>query len=170
MAEPAVIVVDEKDNVLGEMPKMEAHRKGVLHRAFSILIFNSRGDLLLQRRALSKYHTPGLWTNTCCSHPDKDGDMKRLAEDRLEIEMGFRVPLEHRFEFIYRAEVNNDLIEHEYDHVFTGVFDGQPSPNPEEVMDIDYISLRDLNERLRQNPAAFTPWFRIILEKMELID
>src|SRR3954451_2191269 len=128
-----VILVDEYDNEIGTMPKMEAHLKGKLHRAFSVFIFNAEGDLLLQQRAAHKYHSGGLWTNTCCSHPRPGEDTMDAAQRRLAQEMGLRCPLTHLFTTHYRAAVSRDLIEDEVVHVFGGRHDGEPDPDPHEV-------------------------------------
>jgi len=162
-----VILVDPNDTPIGQMEKMEAHRKGILHRAISILTFNSSGELLLQQRAFSKYHSPGLWTNTCCSHPRPGEESLDAANRRLDEEMGFSTLLSKSFDFIYRAHFDNGLIEHEFDHVFFGTFDGVPLINPEEAHAYKWVHLVDLMEDMRSNPSLYTVWFRIIMEKME---
>jgi len=162
-----VILVDTHDTPVGQMEKMEAHLKGELHRALSILIFNSNGEVLLQQRAFSKYHTPGLWSNTACSHPRPGEVSLEAATRRLEEEMGFTTTLNESFDFIYKAHFENGLIEHEYDHVFFGTFDGKPAINPEEANDYKWINPVDLMEEMRSNPELYTVWFRIIMEKME---
>jgi isopentenyl-diphosphate delta-isomerase len=149
------------------MEKMEAHVQGALHRALSVLVFNSKGEILLQQRAYTKYHTPGLWSNTCCSHPRPGEDSLEAATRRLGEEMGFTVPLEKSFDFIYRAHFDNGLIEHEFDHVFFGNFDGIPVPNPDEAHDFKWVRHSDLMEDMRSNPEDYTVWFRIIMEKIE---
>ena len=126
MSEEKVILVDKNDNQVGLMPKLEAHEKGLLHRAFSIFIFNSRYELLLQKRASSKYHSGGLWTNTCCSHPREGEDTLDAANRRLDEEMGIKTSLRKVYDFIYKAELDNQLTEHEFDHVFYGVCDSDP--------------------------------------------
>lgn len=162
-----VILVDTSDNPVGQMEKMEAHMKGELHRALSILIFNSQGEVLLQQRAFSKYHTPGLWSNTACSHPRPGEVSLEAATRRLGEEMGFTTALKESFSFIYKAHFENGLIEHEFDHVFFGKFDGVPSVNPEEANDFKWIKIDDLMEDMRSEPGSYTVWFRIIMEKME---
>jgi len=162
-----VILVDTSDNPVGQMEKMEAHLKGELHRALSILIFNSQGEVLLQQRAFSKYHTPGLWSNTACSHPRPGEVSLEAATRRLGEEMGFTTALKESFAFIYKAHFENGLIEHEFDHVFFGTFDGVPSVNPEEANDFKWIKIVDLMEDMRSTPGSYTVWFRIIMEKME---
>jgi isopentenyl-diphosphate delta-isomerase len=162
-----VILVDTNNNPVGEMGKMEAHLQGALHRALSVLVFNSKGEILLQQRAFSKYHTPGLWSNTCCSHPRPGEDSLEAATRRLGEEMGFTVPLEKSFDFIYRAHFDNGLIEHEFDHVFFGNFEGTPIPNPDEAHDYKWVRHFDLMEEMRSNPENYTVWFRIIMEKIE---
>ncbi|MEI9946718.1 MAG: isopentenyl-diphosphate Delta-isomerase [Chitinophagaceae bacterium] len=133
--EEQVIVVNEADEPIGVAGKMEAHRKGILHRAFSIFIFNSKGEMLLQQRALNKYHSGSLWTNACCSHPKPEEDTTVAAERRLKEEMGFDTPIEKVFDFVYRAEFENGLTEHEFDHVYAGEYNGEINFNKEEVMD-----------------------------------
>lgn len=162
-----VILVDTHDTPVGQMEKMEAHMKGELHRALSVLIFNSKGEVLLQQRAYSKYHTPGLWSNTACSHPRPDEDSLQAATRRLREEMGFTTELHESFDFIYKAHFDNGLIEHEYDHVFFGKFDGIPEINPEEANDFKWVSLIELMEDMRSKPDKYTVWFRVIIEKME---
>ncbi len=161
-----VILVDTNDTPVGQMEKLKAHLKGELHRALSVLIFNSEGEILLQQRAFSKYHTPGLWSNTCCSHPRPGEDSLEAATRRLGEEMGFTTPLIKSFDFIYKAHFDNGLIEHEFDHVFFGTFDGEPVINPEEANDFKWVKLNNLMEDMRSVPENYTVWFRIIMEKM----
>lgn len=165
MERDKVILVDEKDRETGIMNKLEAHEKGLLHRAFSIFIFNHENQLLLQQRALSKYHSPGLWTNTCCSHPQPGEILIESAQRRLMEEMGFSCDITKIFDFTYKAEVGNGLTEHEFDHVFTGLYSSDPFPNKEEVADFRWISMEKLLLEIRENPEKFTIWFRIILER-----
>ncbi len=167
MATAKVVLVDRDDNVLGTMKKMEAHETGILHRAFSIFVFNSKGELLLHQRALSKYHSPGLWTNTCCSHPRLDEDVMENAHQRLVEEMGFDCELTEAFSFLYRADVGQGLTEHEYDHVFIGKYDGEPEINPDEVEDYKYMSMEDLRDDIENHPVNYTEWFKIAFEKVE---
>lgn len=162
-----VVLVDEKDRSIGEMEKMEAHRLGVLHRAISVFIFNSKGKMLLQQRASKKYHGALLWSNTCCSHPFPGELPADAAARRLKEEMGFSTPLEPMFSFTYRAEVENGLIEHEYDHVFAGIFEGGIQPDPNEVEDFTYESLSKVRQALIDNPESYTQWFRIIFPDVE---
>lgn len=162
-----VILVDEQDLPIGEMDKMEAHLKGVLHRALSILVFNSQGEMLLQQRAFTKYHTPGLWSNTACSHPRPGEDSLQAATRRLGEEMGFSTGLTHAFDFIYKAHFDNGLTEHEYDHVFFGTYDGEPVLNPEEAHDFKWVKPLVLLQDMRSSPGTYTVWFRIIIEKMD---
>ena len=160
-----VILVDEQDNQLGLMPKMEAHEKAVLHRAFSVFIFNSDGDLMLQQRAAHKYHSPLLWTNTCCSH-QRDGESNiEAGKRRLLEEMGFSTELNEVFSFIYKAPFDNGLTEHELDHILVGHYDGAPHINPDEVAGWKWISMEDLKKDIDQNPDLYTVWFKIIFEK-----
>jgi isopentenyl-diphosphate Delta-isomerase len=167
MAEEFVILVDEQDNETGRMEKMEAHEKALLHRAFSIFVFNDAGQMMLQRRALSKYHSPGLWTNTCCSHPRPGESLSAATQRRLAEEMGFRCPLEKAFSFIYKAAFDHGLTEHELDHVFTGTYNGDPAINPAEVAEWKWVSVSALLEDVKNNPEAYTVWFRIALREME---
>jgi isopentenyl-diphosphate delta-isomerase len=162
-----VILVDENNNELGLMEKHEAHEKALLHRAFSVFIFNPEGKLLLQQRALSKYHSGGLWTNTCCSHPRANESTIDAAHRRLKEEMGFDCELNERFHFLYQTPFENGLSEHELDFVFTGIFDGIPQTNPDEVSQYRWISLDDLHEEMKMKPEQFTIWFKIILAKYE---
>lgn len=164
MNQEEVILVDEMDRPIGRMEKMEAHRKGVLHRAFSVFIVNEQGELMLQQRAHHKYHSGGLWTNTCCSHPRPDEATLAAGERRLIEEMGFTTPLEELFQFTYRAELDNDLIEHELDHVLLGTFNEEPDLNPEEVSSYRWVSLDQVKAEMVQNPEAFTEWFKICFE------
>ena len=163
--EEHVILVDEHDNQLGLMPKMEAHEKAVLHRAFSVFIFNSDGDLMLQQRAAHKYHSPLLWTNTCCSH-QRDGESNIAAgKRRLVEEMGFSTELKEVFSFIYKAPFDNGLTEHELDHVMVGYFDGFPEVNPEEVASFKWMSLEAIKEDIELHPNLYTAWFKIIFKE-----
>jgi len=156
-----VILVDELDNEIGRMEKMEAHRKGLLHRAFSVFIFNDQGLMLLQKRALHKYHSPGLWTNTCCSHPAPGETTLDAASRRLQEEMGFTCKLEEIGAFTYRTSFNNGLQEHEFDHLFTGTFNGRFEVNSEEVAEYKWCSLEEIDELLITSPEEFTVWFKI---------
>lgn len=160
-----VVLVDSNDTPIGQMEKLEAHQKGLLHRAFSVFVFNDQNELLLQRRALDKYHSGGLWTNTCCSHPVPNESLELCGERRLVEEMGFSTPLKRLFAFEYRVNLDNELIEHEYDYVLTGVYNGVIEPNTEEVMDYRWISRSKLDEELSAHPELFTSWFRIIFHQ-----
>ncbi len=152
--------MNELDEEFGTMEKLEAHRKGVLHRAFSIFIFDSEGRLLLQERALDKYHSGGLWTNTCCSHPRPGEELETAANRRLMEEMGMAADLVERFHFTYRAELENGLIEHELDHVFFGLAKGTPRPDASEVRSSRYVSIATLQAEIEADPAQFTPWLK----------
>ena len=145
MIKENVVLVDTNDNKLGLMEKLEAHRKGLLHRAFSIFVFNSRYELLLQKRASSKYHSGGLWTNTCCSHPREGEDTLDAANRRLDEEMGIKTSLRKVYDFIYKAELDNQLTEHEFDHVFYGVCDNDPILNKDEAEDFKWVDMETLN-------------------------
>ncbi len=163
-----IILVDEHDNAVGTMEKMEAHRKGLLHRAFSILLFNSNGELLLQKRSKNKYHSGGLWTNTCCSHPLPAESVKDATRRRLKQEMGIDLQPEFAFKFIYKTDLDQNLIEHECDHVFTGTFDGNPIINLEEVEDWKFMNLSALRKDMEKHPELYTSWFKIIINHPEL--
>jgi isopentenyl-diphosphate delta-isomerase len=158
-----VILVDENDNETGYLDKLEAHQKGVLHRAFSVLIFNSAGELLLQKRAEGKYHSAGLWTNTCCSHPKPNERMVDAVQRRLKEEMGIECDTNFAYKFIYRAALDHNLIEHELDYVFIGICDNEPVMNSHEVSDWRFVSLAEIRKDFVQNPAAYTFWFKEIL-------
>jgi isopentenyl-diphosphate delta-isomerase len=161
-----VILVDENDNQLELMEKMEAHEKGLLHRAFSVFLFNSKGEMLIHQRAISKYHSGGLWTNACCSHP-RDGEKTiDAAHRRLEEEMGFDCEIKEVFHFTYKSALDNGLTEHELDHVFIGQYEGEINPNPEEVESYKYISIPDLTKDIQENPQDYTEWFKICLEEV----
>jgi isopentenyl-diphosphate delta-isomerase len=164
--ESQVILVDENDVPIGVMEKLEAHQKGLLHRAFSIFIFNSKGEVLLQKRALHKYHSGGLWTNACCSHPKPNEGNEEAAHRRLMEEMGFDCVLEKKFHFIYKAKLNNELTEHELDHVFVGIYDKEPLINLDEVADWKYTNPELLLQDIKNNPENYTYWFKQVLEKV----
>ena len=159
-----VILVDENDNQVGVMPKLEAHQKGLLHRAFSVFIFNSKYELLLQKRASSKYHSGGLWTNTCCSHPREGEEILDAAKRRLIEEMGIDTSLRKVHDFIYKAELDNDLTEHEFDHVFYGIYNEDPIINEDEADDFKWIDMDSLNEDIKTNGDNYTIWFKIAFE------
>ena len=164
MSKENVILVDEKDNQVGLMPKLEAHEKGLLHRAFSIFIFNSDYKLLLQKRASSKYHSGGLWTNTCCSHPRDGEDTADAANRRLYEEMGIKTSLRKVYEFVYRAELDNNLIENEFDHVFYGIYNDDPVLNTDEADDFKWIDMETLKNDIDNNPDKYTVWFKIAFD------
>ncbi|MEO5646948.1 MAG: isopentenyl-diphosphate Delta-isomerase [Chitinophagaceae bacterium] len=162
-----LILVNEFDEEIGTMEKMEVHRKGLLHRAFSVFIFDRQGNMLLQQRAISKYHNGGAWSNTCCSHPFPGESTESAALRRLEEEMGFSVPLVKLFDFVYKVDFSNGLTEHEFDHVFIGNYDGDVNYNPSEVMDYSFRNMHDIRSSLDENPGQFTEWFRITFPKLE---
>jgi isopentenyl-diphosphate delta-isomerase len=164
MIQEMVILVDEHDKEIGLMEKQEAHVKALLHRAFSVMVFNDKGEMLLQQRALSKYHSGGLWTNTCCSHPRQGDTYEQAAHRRLQEEMGFDCELKLHQTFIYKAPFDNGLTEHELDHVFIGTYNQDPHINPEEVNDFHWISLSELDQQLRNQPEKFTVWFKMIMD------
>ena len=161
-----VILVDRMDREIGTEEKLKAHREGSLHRAFSIFIFNTVGELLLQKRAETKYHSASLWTNTCCSHPRPGESHYDAARRRLNEEMGFDCELTEFFSFIYHAKLENNLFEHELDHVFIGHYDGQPAPNPDEVDDWQWMDIDKLKQAVEENPGHYTHWFKLILDRV----
>ena len=161
-----VILVDKNDNELGTMEKQEAHVKGLLHRAFSVFIFNDKNELLLQRRAVKKYHSGGLWTNTCCSHPRQNEKTEDAAERRLLEEMGMRSTLKKQFDFVYKAKLDNNLYEHEFDHVFFGFTNDLPIINPEEVEEYTYKTLEDIGNEMKAIPDKYTEWFKICFREV----
>jgi isopentenyl-diphosphate delta-isomerase len=167
MKEQEVILVTPQDESIGVMEKMEAHRKGLLHRAFSVFIFDKDGRMLLQQRAAQKYHGGLLWTNACCSHPYVDEKIEEAAARRLTEELGFTTSLQKIFSFTYKAEVENGLIEHEYDHVFAGQYEGEIKLNKEEAAAYAYHSMEAINSRLVQQPENFTIWFRIAFPQIQ---
>lgn len=162
-----VILVDEQDMPVGAMEKMEVHQKALLHRAFSIFIFNERGEMLLHKRADKKYHSGGLWTNACCSHPRPGEDTLAAARKRLQEEMGIVTDIKKAFDFVYRAELDNGLTEHEFDHVFTGIYSGEIVPDKEEVSDYCYKAIDEIKDSIRSHPQKYTEWFKIAFPKME---
>ena len=162
-----LILVDEYDVPLGTVEKMEAHEKALLHRAYSVFIFNTKGEMLLQQRAFSKYHSGGLWTNACCSHPYFGQETLAAAEKRLQEEMGFTVPLTKAFDFIYKAPFDNGLTEHEYDHVFIGTYDGTILPDEVEVASYSFKTISEIKSLLQQHPEQYTVWFKIAFPKVE---
>jgi isopentenyl-diphosphate delta-isomerase len=161
-----VILVDQEDQQVGAMEKMEAHRQALLHRAFSVFIFNKKGDMLLQQRATQKYHSGGLWTNACCSHPRPGEDTLAAAQRRLQEEMGFATNLERAFDFIYKAQLDNNLSEHELDHVYVGEYDGGILPDSAEVKDYCFKSIESIFESMELQPHKYTAWFHIALPKV----
>ena len=167
MEKQQVVLVNEKDEPIGIMEKMEAHQKGLLHRAFSIFIFDSKGRMLLQQRAAQKYHGAHLWTNACCSHPFPDEELKEAAQRRLQEELGFTTDLHEIFSFIYKARVENNLIEHEFDHVFAGEYDSKIQPNPTEVSDCYYETIDQIKKNIENEPSKFTSWFKMALPEIE---
>ena len=167
MAKQQVILVNEKDEPQGFMEKLEAHKKGVLHRAFSVFIFNSKGEMLLQQRAADKYHSPGLWSNACCSHPQPGEETMMAAQRRLMEELGIQIAIEKQFHFIYKTEFENGLTEHEFDHVFTGIYDFIPPANKDEVKDTCYKSMNDIRYSIQSHPEKYTEWFKIAFPEIE---
>jgi isopentenyl-diphosphate Delta-isomerase len=165
MEEEKVILVNENDEQIGLMPKMEAHEKALLHRAFSVFVFNEQNELMIQQRAFGKYHSPGLWTNTCCSHQREGESNIEAGKRRLQEEMGFSTDLKDTISFIYKAPFDNGLTEHEFDHILVGHFNEEPILNPEEVNAWKWMSLEDLKEDMEKQPQLYTEWFKIIFDK-----
>ena len=165
MIEEQVILVNENDEQIGLMPKLEAHEKAVLHRAFSVFIFNDSNKLMLQQRATGKYHSPGLWTNTCCSHQRNGESNIDAGKRRLMEEMGFVTELKETTSFIYKAPFDNGLTEYEYDHILVGKFNGEPLINKEEVASWKWMDIEKVKEDIENNPQIYTAWFKIIFDK-----
>jgi len=160
-----ITLVDANDTITGYEEKLEVHKKGLLHRAFSILIFNKNGEMLIHQRALEKYHSPGLWTNACCGHPNQGEDLLEAAHRRLGEEMGFDCELNFKFKFHYRAEFDNGLIENELDHVFRGQYDTSFTVNPLEVADYKWMEVKDIQIDIQKNPENYTVWFKEIMKR-----
>ena len=161
-----VILVNEQDEQVGTMEKMEAHRKAVLHRAFSVFIFHDKGEMLLQQRAVSKYHSGGLWTNACCSHPKPGEETIDAAQRRMKEELGFGATLSKAFDFTYKADFENGLTEYEFDHVFVGNYEGNIEPDPKEVKEYCFKSMEEIRETLQSHPQKYTVWFAIAFDKV----
>lgn len=161
-----IIVVDENDIEKGKIEKMEAHEKGILHRAFSVFVFNSKNEMLLQQRAKTKYHSPGLWSNTCCSHPHFGEKLEEAVHRRLKEELGFDCDVKEIFSFIYKAELEYGLTEHEFDHVFIGKFDGDITPNKDEIEDFKWITVEELKKDVILNSNAYTVWFKKCIDNV----
>lgn len=164
--EEHLILVDQQDNEIGTLDKLSVHQTGVLHRAFSIFIFNSEGEVLLQQRASGKYHSPGLWSNTCCSHPRKGETTDQACRRRLMEEMGMVTSLNFAFSFVYQANFENGLTEHEFDHVYVGQSDVSPVPDPKEVMDFAYVSTIELLDKIARRPGNYSEWLKICFPKV----
>ena len=162
-----VILVDERDVQIGTMEKLEAHQKALLHRAFSIFVFNAKGEMLLHKRAANKYHSAGLWTNACCSHPGPGEEILLAAQNRLQEEMGIRTELRKAFDFTYKAAFENGLTEYEFDHVYIGEYNGAIFPNKDEVSDYCFKSITDIKDSINSHPQKYTEWFKIALPKLE---
>ncbi|QHT65642.1 isopentenyl-diphosphate Delta-isomerase [Rhodocytophaga rosea] len=163
-----VVLVDPQGQAIGVEEKLKAHQKGLLHKAFSIFVWNSKNEMLLQQRNLNKYHFGGLWSNTCCSHPSPDEDLAQAAHRRLQEEMGFYTPLTQAFSFIYKAaDPKSKLIEHELDTVFVGIYDGEIRPDLQEIEAYRWVTLDALTQEMAENPEQFTEWFKICLAMME---
>ncbi|OBX22964.1 MULTISPECIES: isopentenyl-diphosphate Delta-isomerase [Bizionia] len=165
MIEEQVILVNENDEQIGLMGKMEAHKKALLHRAFSVFVFNDKKELMIQQRAMHKYHSPGLWANTCCSH-QRDGESNiEAGKRRLQEEMGFVADLEESISFIYKAPFDNGLTEHEFDHIMIGYFNDAPKINPDEVAAWKWMALDTIKADMKLQPDLYTAWFKIIFQK-----
>lgn len=160
-----IILVDEKDNQIGTGEKMATHRQGLLHRAFSIFVFNDQGQVMLQQRAKSKYHSGGKWSNTCCSHPRKGESLDQAVHRRLQDEMGFDCELSEKTSLIYKVALDHGLIEHEYLHVYSGLYDGQPKLNPEEADDYKWLTLEELTKDITKQPEIYSEWLKIIIKE-----
>lgn len=160
-----VVLVNENDEKMGIMEKIEAHEKGLLHRAFSLFIVNSKGEMLIQQRAECKYHSPSLWTNACCSHPRENENITSAIKRRTQEELNIEVEPQPLFHFTYKSKMENGMIEHEYDHVFVAEYNEDFKPNPEEVMDYSYTSIDFLLNDVKQNPSKYSSWFAIALPK-----
>src|SRR5678809_524311 len=167
MENDKVILVNEFDDMVGIMDKMEVHKQGLLHRAFSIFIFNRKGEMLLQQRAFSKYHSGGLWTNACCSHPMPGEKTMDAAQRRLKEELGFEIPVEKIFDFVYKAGFDNGLTEHEFDHVFAGEYEGKINANPEEVNEVCYKEIPEIKNTMQTHPQKYTACFHLAFSKIE---
>ena len=167
MKEQHVLLVNERDEPVGTMEKLQAHQQGLLHRAFSVFIFDDKGRMLLQQRSLQKYHGAGLWSNTCCSHPFENEPTEEAAQRRLQEEMGFTTGLKKIFNFTYKVAVENDLMEHEYDHVFAGEYTGGLEINKEEVAAYKYNTMQEIKEAIQQDGSKFTTWFKIAFPRIE---
>tara|TARA_R110000868_G_scaffold88525_1_gene246791 strand:+ start:173 stop:769 length:597 start_codon:yes stop_codon:yes gene_type:complete len=165
MVEEQVILVNENDEQIGLMPKMEAHEKAVLHRAFSVFIFNNNNELMLQQRAAHKYHSPLLWTNTCCSHQRAGETNIEAGKRRLQEEMGFAVDLQESISFIYKAPFDNGLTEHEFDHILIGKYNDEPKINKDEVATWKWMPMEAVKDDMSVHPELYTIWFKIIFEK-----
>jgi isopentenyl-diphosphate Delta-isomerase len=165
--EEQVVLVNEYNVEMGTMPKLAAHQAGVLHRAFSVFVINSEGEMLLQKRASGKYHSAGLWSNTCCSHPRPGEAVKDAAMRRLDEEMGMKCEVTEAFSFIYKAHLENDLTEHEFDHVFIGFSDSVPKPNSEEVSAWAYLSPEVLMEEIALHPESYTEWLKLCIKNWQ---
>jgi isopentenyl-diphosphate delta-isomerase len=161
-----VILVNEQDEEIGVMEKMQAHEKAVLHRAISIFIFNEKNEMLLQQRAIKKYHSGGLWTNACCSHPRPGEETQNAAVRRLREELGFETPLHKVFDFTYKASFDNGLTEHEFDHVFAGKYNGPVQPNKNEVQDYCFKSIDEIENSLQTHPHKYTVWFKLAFPRI----
>ena len=163
-----VVLINSNDEAIGTMEKIQAHREGLLHRAFSVLILNDIGEMLIHQRAPEKYHSGGVWSNACCGHPRPGETSQQAAERRLHEEMGFTVPLKKLYHFIYKTDLGNGLTEHEFDHVYLGVYNDIPVPNPNEVAAWRYVSIDRLQQELKMQPEQFSFWFRLIMSEFPL--
>ncbi len=167
MQEQLMVLVNEQDEPIGLMPKMQAHQLGVLHRAFSIFLFNTKGEMLLQQRAIDKYHSPSLWTNACCSHPYPAEDIITAGNRRLKEELGIATTIKKAFTFIYKADMGNGLVEHEYDHVFIGEYNSTFNLNSIEVAAVRYASFETIDKELEMDNTTYTAWFKIVYDRLK---
>ena len=161
-----IILVDKEDQQVGTGEKIDVHKKGLLHRAFSVWVFNSKRELMLQQRAKTKYHSGGLWTNTCCGHPRPGESVLTAAKRRLNEEMGFECDLAKMFDYIYKVPLDKGMNEHEFLHVYKGVFNGIPRPNPEEADSWKWVSVEEVRADIKKHPENYTPWFKLSMEKI----
>jgi isopentenyl-diphosphate delta-isomerase len=161
-----IILVDKNDNQVGVGEKLDVHIKGSLHRAFSVFIFSSKGEMMLQKRAVTKYHGGGLWTNTCCGHPRPGEDVRSAAMRRLKEEMGFSCYLQKMFDYVYKVKLDKGMTEHEFLHVYRGTYDGTPVLNPLEADGWKWVNVQELKNDIKTNPETYTPWFKLSMEKL----
>jgi isopentenyl-diphosphate Delta-isomerase len=168
-SEEYILTVDEQDREIGYMEKLKVHQLGLLHRAFSVMVFNPKGEVLLQKRATLKYHSPGLWSNTCCSHQREGESLVDAVSRRLQDELGFLCECKEIFQFKYQVKFDNGLTEYEIDHVFFGQFNGEVIPNRDEVEEIKWVNMDDLKNEMKEYPERFTYWFQILMDQPQML-